>query len=149
MSVNAICTEMEAPLGRAKRNLARGELHGVTQLRQGTRPDSLKNRRKTVQEFTMSRSIAYSSRNESRLNLGQAAIFSVAQAVGLLPLADREAKQWLIDHDLIRHLSGRRVVIWGEVLHALSSNEDDAASEPQTTRNRQLPLRRANLGDRE
>jgi len=50
MSLNAICTEMEAPLGRTQPKLARDELCGVTQLRQSTRSDSLNRRQKATQE---------------------------------------------------------------------------------------------------
>ena len=92
----------------------------------------------------MSRSIAQSSRHNSRLRLGEAAVLPVPQAIALLPLADKEARDWLEENQLILHLRGRRVVIWGDVLRQLTASAQESFRTPQ------LPpptthLRRANL----
>ena len=96
----------------------------------------------------MTRSIASSNRHNSRLRLGEAAVLPVPQAVALLPLADREAREWLIENKLIRHLRGRSVIIWGEVLRVLARNGDTLDSPPSTRQAKRTSatLKRADLG---
>ena len=62
---------------------------------------------------------ARDSRHAQRLALGAAAVLSESAAIDLLPLARPEAQAWLRDQGLVRHLRGRRVVVWGDVLEAL------------------------------
>ncbi len=97
----------------------------------------------------MTRSIASSDRHHSRLRLGEAAVLPAPQAVALLPLADKEARQWLVENNLIRHLRGRSVVIWGEVLRVLMKDGDalDRPRSPQRAK-RTASLKRAVLGDK-
>lgn len=59
------------------------------------------------------------TRQDHRLALGAAAILSVSQAAGLLPIADAEARSWLRAKGLVRDLCGREVVVWGHVLAEL------------------------------
>ena len=82
----------------------------------------------------MARSIAQSSRHNSRLRLGEAAVLPVPQAIALLPLADKEAKGWLEENNLIHQLRGRRVVIWGDVLRQLTSSDQESFSRQQSPR---------------
>ena len=93
----------------------------------------------------MSRSIAQSSRHNSRLRLGEAAVLPVPQAIALLPLADKEARDWLEENQLILHLRGRRVVIWGDVLRQLTAAGEVPPPKPKSTRSKSS-LRRVNLG---
>ena len=67
---------------------------------------------------------AISNRGAQRLALGSGAVFSVAQAAGLLPIHDRDARRWIRDRGLVRHLAGREVVIWGDLLDAVRSGDD-------------------------
>ncbi len=60
-----------------------------------------------------------SQAHRDRLAQGPAAVYSLAQAARLLPMDDRQARDWLVRHGLVRELEGRRVVIWGEVLEEL------------------------------
>ena len=82
----------------------------------------------------MSQSIAQSTRHNSRLRLGEAAVLPVPQAIALLPLADKEARDWLEENQLILHLRGRRVVIWGDVLRQLKSSDQASFSRHQSPR---------------
>lgn len=59
---------------------------------------------------------AHSKVAQARRELGRAAIFTVAEAATLLPMADPEATAALEAAGLVRLLDGRRVVIWGHVL---------------------------------
>ena len=93
----------------------------------------------------MSRSIAQSSRHNSRLRLGEAAVLPVPQAIALLPLADKEAKSWLEENNLVHQLRGRRVVIWGDVLRQLTAEGEVPPPKPQPTRSK-ASLRRVDLG---
>jgi len=51
-----------------------------------------------------------------RLALSAAAVLSVSQAAGLLPMGDADARQWLRAQGLVHVLEGRDVVVWGDVL---------------------------------
>lgn len=64
-----------------------------------------------------------SDRNAFRLALGEAAVFSLNKAAELLPLGDGEARAWLEARGLVRHVNGRPIVRWRDVLEAL----DDGA----------------------
>jgi hypothetical protein len=54
-----------------------------------------------------------------RLQLGEAAILSVDDAVRLLPRRQEDAERWLRERVKVHDLDGTPVVIWGEVLAAL------------------------------
>lgn len=59
-------------------------------------------------------------RSEARLLLGDAAVFSVEEAVRLLPFRDGTAREWLEEHGLVHNRSELgRYVLWSEVLAAL------------------------------
>jgi hypothetical protein len=73
-------------------------------------------------------------RDESRLKLGEAALFSLNRAAELLPFADGEARDWLEARGLVRHVNGRSVVRWRDVLEAL-----DNGSPTPTPRRAPLP----------
>ena len=60
--------------------------------------------------------------------MGAGAVLTVNEAVGLLPVSDREARLWLAGRGLIRDLAGRPVVVWRDVLAALSEGEDPEGS---------------------
>jgi hypothetical protein len=81
-----------------------------------------------------------SERDESRLRLGDAALFSLNRAAELLPWADGEGRQWLEARGLVRHVNGRSVVRWRDVLEAL----DDSSAAPAPARKR-APLPRVKL----
>jgi hypothetical protein len=81
-----------------------------------------------------------SDRDESRLKLGEAALFSLNRAAELLPWADGEGRQWLEARGLVRHVNGRSVVRWRDVLEAL----DDGAPKPPPAP-RRAPMPRVKL----
>jgi hypothetical protein len=62
-----------------------------------------------------------------RMTLGSAAVLSLSTAARLLPVRDADARMWLRARGLVRHLEGREVVIWGDVLDAL---EDPKGKPP-------------------
>lgn len=69
-----------------------------------------------------------------RLALGADAVLPLQQAAALLPMADREAREWLRDRGLVRQLAGRDVVIWGDITDALRANETPPPSVPSPPR---------------
>ena len=79
-----------------------------------------------------------SNRHRERLAMGAGAVLTVAEAVALLPIADREARTWLRQEDLIRDLAGRPVVRWADVLVALSAGAEPGA-DPLTMVHGTLP----------
>ena len=58
--------------------------------------------------------------SKDRLHLGGAAILTLSSAAKLLPVRDSEARAWLRARGLVRSLEGRDVVIWADVVRALS-----------------------------
>lgn len=70
------------------------------------------------------------SRRADRLALGTGAIFTVGTAAALLPLDDGQARRWLRERDLVRHLLGRPVVVWSDVLDALRDDHGAVESSP-------------------
>jgi hypothetical protein len=87
-----------------------------------------------------------SDRHLHRLALGAAAVLSEAQAVALLPMNDREARRWLRHNGLVHDLDGRRVVVWGAVLAAITRENDAANVTPPTNLTPTSPvLHRAKL----
>lgn len=58
-----------------------------------------------------------------RERLGEAAVFSLSGAAELLPLADADARRWLRDLGIVRHLGGRELVIWGDVVNAIRDGD--------------------------
>lgn len=65
-----------------------------------------------------------STRAEARRSLSSASVLSVPEAVVELGGRAVDARAWLEQHNLIRKgPSGRRVVVWGRVLDALESEE--------------------------
>lgn len=83
-----------------------------------------------------------SDRDESRLKLGDAALFSLNRAAELLPWADGEARQWLEARGLVRYASGRPVVRWRDALEALG---DGAPSSGPDAAPKRAPLPRVKL----
>ena len=81
-------------------------------------------------------------RNTARLQLGEAAVFSFNKAAELLPWADGEARKWLEDRGLVRHVSGRPVVVWRHVLEALGDPPSAPLPSPAPKR---APLPRVKL----
>jgi hypothetical protein len=65
------------------------------------------------------------TRDESRLALGAAAVMTPRQAAELLPWGDSSALQWLQSRGLVHVVDGRRVVIWGDVLDAIRGRPQD------------------------
>jgi len=86
--------------------------------------------------------MARNSRSSDRLAMGPGAVLTVNEAAGLLPVSDREARLWLAGRGLIRDLAGRPVVVWRDVLAALSEGEDPEGS---TSPPLFLPLPRVSL----
>lgn len=78
-------------------------------------------------------------RHTQRLVLGAAAVLSEAAAVDLLPLARKEAREWLRELGLVRYLRGRRVVVWGDVLEALRTDADKPTRPEPKPRTGHLP----------
>ncbi len=58
-----------------------------------------------------------SDRHRDRLSLGSGAILSLNVAADMLPWRDDEARVWLVEQGLVREVCGRRVVVWGQVVH--------------------------------
>jgi hypothetical protein len=81
-------------------------------------------------------------RNTARRQLGEAAIFSLNRAAELLPWADGEARQWLEARGLVRHVNGRGVVRWRDVLEALGGSPSAPIVKPTPKR---APLPRVKL----
>lgn len=65
---------------------------------------------------------------DDRLALGMGGIFPVSLAARLLPVADARARVWLHERGLVVPLEGRPVVIWGDVVRALSTESEPCAS---------------------
>jgi len=63
--------------------------------------------------------MAHSDRSSRRVLLGAACLMSPSVAAALAPIADHKAMQYFRDHGLIRHMAGKPVVIWGEVLESI------------------------------
>ena len=76
---------------------------------------------------------------QAREALGRDAVFSVRRAAELLPVRDSNARKWIRDKGLIRLIEGQEVVIWGDVLDALS------VAQPATRRAPRAPARRVGL----
>lgn len=53
--------------------------------------------------------------------MGMGAILSLDEAAELLPIADGEARRWLIDAGCVRDLNGRKTVSWLRVIEAWDS----------------------------
>ena len=87
-----------------------------------------------------------SRREEKRLRLGEAAVFTARQAAELLPLSDDRCLDWLRRRGLVRCLDGRQVVIWGDFLEALRTPDPDT---PPATPRPLSNLRRTPLGKAE
>jgi len=83
-----------------------------------------------------------SHRDESRLKLGEAALFSLNRSAELLPFADGDARQWLEARGLVRHVDGRPVVRWRDVLEALGDPPVAPTQKPAPMR---APLPRVKL----
>ncbi len=60
-----------------------------------------------------------SERDDSRLKLGDAALLSLNRTAELMPCGDTDARAWLMAQGLVRHINGRPVVRWRDVLEAL------------------------------
>ncbi len=77
-----------------------------------------------------------SARRELRRQLGAAAVISETEAASWLPCRDEVARQWLRDEGLVRVTPLGRVVVWGEVLDALTRSapaEAPRVRRPPTT----------------
>ena len=74
----------------------------------------------------------------ARLALGPAALLSLSDAAGLMPMGDAAAKRWMQEQGIVRDLAGRRVVIWGDVLDRLRSIPlaANATARPQPVKKR-------------
>jgi hypothetical protein len=83
-----------------------------------------------------------SERDDSRLRLGEAALFSLNRAAELLPFADGEARAWLEARGLVRHVNGRSIVVWREVIEALGDPPSAPVPSPAPKR---APLPRVKL----
>ena len=72
-------------------------------------------------------------RHQERLSMGAGAVLSLGEAAGLLPVADREAREWLRENGLVSYIKGRPVVAWSAVIEALRNPEVPApgASKPK------------------
>lgn len=81
------------------------------------------------------------SPRDDRLSLGRAAVVTFNRAAALLPIRDAEARAWLRRNELIRHIEGRAVVRWGDVLDQL--DETPLETPPNTPA--RPPLRRVSL----
>jgi hypothetical protein len=58
--------------------------------------------------------------HSDRLMLGSDAVFSVGEAVRLLPMGDADARAFLRDADLIQRPNGKQaLVVWGDVVAAV------------------------------
>ena len=62
-------------------------------------------------------------RDQARLALGDAALLSLNRTAELMPVGDTEARAWLEARGLVRHVNGRPVVRWRDVLEALGDGE--------------------------
>ncbi len=78
-------------------------------------------------------------RGQSRLQLGSSALLSVAVAAELLPMRDSEARALIEGAGIVRHLGGRRVVLWADCI-ALACPADSIPAPARMSR-----LRRAKL----
>jgi len=81
------------------------------------------------------------TRHECRLKMGEAALFSLNRAAQLLPWSDSRARKWLMDRGLVRHIDGRPVVRWRDVLEAL----DDGTRVVVNPAPKRAPLPRVKL----
>lgn len=67
------------------------------------------------------------SRTPTRVQLGAAAVLSVAEAAQMLPWADTQARLWLEARDLILDVPGAPgpCVVWGKVVEALTGPQEE------------------------
>lgn len=75
--------------------------------------------------------MAHRDRKADRLAQGRDAVYTVSEAVALIPGRDADVRAWLEARGLIRRKSGlpAPVVRWSDVLLAL--DEEPAAEEPR------------------
>ena len=71
-----------------------------------------------------------SLRDRERLRQGVGAVLTVRRAAELLPLNDADARRWLREKRLVRVVLGTEVVVWAEVLEALSSSSGSTGDSP-------------------
>ena len=69
--------------------------------------------------------------HDDRLALGRAAIFSLNTAARLLPWADAKARDWLRAQGLVITLDDRRLVVWADVIDALTVMRTEVAAAAQ------------------
>jgi hypothetical protein len=74
-----------------------------------------------------------STRHRERVLMGSGAVLSLAEAAALLPLADSDARQWLVGRGVVRSLAGRSVVRWSDVLDELGRGDDEPSMRPLAT----------------
>lgn len=84
-----------------------------------------------------------SARHAERLSMGAGALLTLQQACALLPVGDAAGRRWLRDHGLIRHIDGRPVVAWADVLAEVKAGSDPAS--PPVALPRPLPFGRLSL----
>lgn len=73
------------------------------------------------------------SRGELRRQLGDAAVYSVAEAVALIGGNEARTRRWLRDAGLVRETPVGRRVFWDEVRRALAARPEEPA-RPTTLR---------------
>jgi len=64
--------------------------------------------------------------------LGAGAVLSLGEAVALLPVGDRDARDWLEKRGLVRSLAGRPVVIVADIHAELRAGERPQQQAPAT-----------------
>lgn len=75
-----------------------------------------------------------SARREARRQLGDAAVYSEAEAIALLPCRDSTARAWLRERGLSRVTPMGRVVVWGDVVAEIRRAGEPSEPEPAAVR---------------
>jgi len=74
-----------------------------------------------------------------RLNLGSAALLSVARAAELMPMRDAEARAAIEAAGIVRLLGGRRVVLWADCIELARPEGEPEPNRPvRRSRRRKL-----------
>ena len=75
--------------------------------------------------------MADSKRHWNRLAQGEAMVVTLQVAAEILPWADSAARAWLLRNDLVRHVDGRALCVWSDVVAAIRRGDNEVAKVRQ------------------
>ena len=74
---------------------------------------------------------------ERPTGLGPCDLLTVAEAVRALRIREADARRWIRERGLVRRVEGRDLVVWGEVVRAISGAVEEPPSAAPRPRGRQ------------